>query len=82
MKITQSEQKAIRTVLEAGRQHGYGNMIAHLQTAWAEMLVRDYGFAEETARGATARDGRGYPFRMQADLLERGFWDETGAMHN
>lgn len=78
MKISEEEQLAIRAILLAGERFGYGNLIAHLQTAWAKSLMDHYSMSEETAREATARDGSGYPFAMQADLIERGFWDETG----
>lgn len=76
MKITPEEQAAIASVLDAGKRHGYGNMIAHLQTAWARVMMDRYGLDEEGARIATR--GPGYPFQMQTDLVDRGEWDETG----
>lgn len=81
MKISAAEQSAIRLVLEVGARHGYGNLITHLQTAWAAQLMRS-GVSEKVARLSTARDCRGYPCLMQADLLERGEWDETGARYS
>jgi hypothetical protein len=80
MKISESERLAICAVLGYGEAHGYGNLISHLQTAWAAKLV-EYGFSEKAARRATGRDGNGYPFLMQRDLIERGEWDETGARY-
>lgn len=80
MKISDAERIAIHEVLAYGEAHGYGNLITHLQTAWARRLMRD-GMDEATARAATARDGSGYPFAMQDDLIERGEWDETGARY-
>lgn len=77
MKISRAEQIAIQEVLAYGEAHGYGNLITHLQTAWAARLMRS-GISEKAARAATARDGGGYPFKMQEDLIERGEWDETG----
>ena len=77
MRISDGEIAAIRTVLKCGEDFGCGNMISHLQTAWAERLMQD-GMSEASARKLTARDGSGYPFLMQRDLLERGEWDETG----
>lgn len=78
VKISESERMAIRHVIALGGAHGYGNLIAHMQTAWAKYLMDLYDMSEEAARAATARDGSGYPFEMQADLLERGEYDETG----
>ena len=75
MRVSVDEQYAIRQVLAAGERHGYGNMISHLQTAWAKSLMDNYGFDEKSARLASGGDG--YPFRMQNDLMN-GFWDETG----
>lgn len=62
-------------VLEAGAAHGYGNMLAHLRTAWARQLAKG-GLEDETAINHVGGDC--YPFAMQDDLLENGEWDETG----
>ena len=78
MKISSAEHRAIIEVLKHGEAFGYGNLICHLQTAWAAMLMKQYGLSEEAAREATARDGSGYPFAMHDDLVKRGEWDETG----
>ena len=78
MKISASEQEAIRTVIALGELHGFGNLISHLQTAWAKRLMRG-GISEDGARAGSG--GRGYPFKMQDDLIERGEWDETGARY-
>ena len=64
-------------VLDHAEAYGYGNLITHLQTAWAAKLMRG-GVSEKVARLSTARDGSGYPFLMQDDLIGRGEWDETG----
>jgi hypothetical protein len=77
MRISEAERLAIQDVLAYGETHGYGNLIAHLQTAWAARLMRS-GLSETAARRATGRDGAGIPFLMQHDLIERGEWDETG----
>jgi hypothetical protein len=77
MKISSAEQEAIRDVLDYGEEWGYGNLIAHLQTAWAKMLMARYRMNEKAARAATASDGRAYPFALQNDLIQRGEWDET-----
>lgn len=79
MRIGADEQLSIRRVLAAGREHGYGNMISHLQTAWAKKLMDDYRMDEECARHASGGDG--YPFDMQQDLVDRGEWDETGTRY-
>jgi hypothetical protein len=73
-KISKAEQAAIRQVVEHGRAFGFGNLITHLQTAWAVSLM-EQGMDEETARHAS---GGGYPLLMWRDLMERGEWDETG----
>lgn len=80
MRISAREQRAIRIVVDFGTEFGYGNLITHLQTAWARRLM-ECGLDERTARLATGRDGSGYPFGMQDDLIERGEWDETGARY-
>ena len=77
MQISQDEQRAINEVVARGMAHGFGNLIGHLQTAWAMTLVRDYGMSEETAMLA-AVGTHAYPFQMHLDLMERGRWDETG----
>lgn len=73
MKISRAEQIAIIEVLAYGEAHGYGNLITHLQTAWAKQLMRA-GVSEKMARFSTGRDGSGYPFQMQDDLITRGEW--------
>lgn len=75
MKISAEEQTAIRAVIDYGDRFGFGNLISHLQTAWAAHLVAD-GMPEKAARRAAG--GNGYPFLMQRDLVDRGEWDETG----
>lgn len=42
------EKAAVQIVIALGEQHGYGNMIAHLATAWAVKLRGD-GLDEKTA---------------------------------
>ncbi len=78
MKIPEAERLAIQEVLAYGEAWGYGNLISHLQTAWAARLMRS-GLPEKVAREASG--GVGYPFAMQADLIERGEWDERGARY-
>ena len=73
MKISKAEQEAIQQVVRAGRVHGFGNMIAHLKSAWAMHLV-SYGLDAEAEASRTG----GYPPQMHVDLMERGEWDETG----
>lgn len=55
--ISSDERSAVADVLRAGENHGYGNMIAWLATAWA---------ASHRAQGIDAKPedfagGRGYP---------------------
>ena len=61
------EAEAIKTVVELGARYGYGNLIGHLQTAWARHLVKDLGFTEQSAR--LAAGGNGYPFDWQERIL-------------
>ena len=76
MNISQDERDAIKAVLAAGERFGYGNMISHLQTAWAKTLIdADDGFDEKSAREIA---GPGYPFKMQDDLVTHAMWDESG----
>ena len=79
MQISQAEQAAIRQAVCAGETFGYGNIISHLQTAWAQLLVDKYQMSEDAARKAAGGDG--YPFEMHRDLKDRGMWDETGARY-
>ena len=58
----------LQTVVALGTRYGYGNLIAHLQTAWARHLVKDLDFSEESARLA-ATGGNGYPFEWQERIL-------------
>ena len=72
MRISGNEQRAIRRVVEAGESFGFGNMISHLQAAWAKSLRDKYGVPEDPSVSA------GYPIKMHEDLMLRGFWDESG----
>lgn len=80
MRISKEEQEAIRTACDLGSRFGYGNLISHLQSAWAKSLMAGYGMSEKEARGGAG--GGGYPLAMHEDLLERGEWDETGVRYN
>ena len=71
-----AEREAIVEFIVAGKQFGYENLIAHLQTAWARELVSAFGYDEKSARLASGGDG--YPFDMQDDIINRCEYDETG----
>ncbi len=75
MKISEDERLAVYAVLVYGEAYGYGNLISHLQTAWALRLMKS-GIDEKAARAGAG--GQGYPFQMHRDIVERGEWDETG----
>lgn len=75
MKIPEAERQAILEVIKLGNEWEFGNLIAHLNTAWAKKLIKD-GMSEEDAMKST--HGEGYPIKMHDDLVERGEWDETG----
>jgi hypothetical protein len=57
-----NEQEAVKTVIAAGKDYGYGNMIAHLKRAWAESLL-DSGLQEESALAAA--NVSAYPLRTE-----------------
>lgn len=76
MKISKHEQQAIRTVVDLGKVHGFGNLIAHLRSAWALYLIEGDYLDEKTAMSGVGKDG--YPVKMHLDLMEHGEWDETG----
>jgi hypothetical protein len=43
------EAEAVEKVIEAGERYGYGNMMAHLATAWALKLRDGEGLPEKVA---------------------------------
>ena len=75
VEISKKEIEAIKLVLDAGAEYGYGDMIRHLKTAWARHLIDKYGMDEKLARISSG--GEGYPFKLQNDLLADGVWDNT-----
>lgn len=79
MNITQREQESINLVVSLGKEFGFGNMIAHLQSAWEKFLVEEHGFTEDLAKSAATTDP--YPRKMHEDLMNRGEWDETGVAY-
>ena len=71
MKISTSEKEAIEIVCEMGAKWGYGNMISHLQSAWALMLIKNYGFEIETARSVVVNNTP-YELEVHLRLLNTG----------
>lgn len=60
-RLFNGEEEAIKRALQAGKDFGYGNIMAHLARAWAEHLWDD-GLPKKTAIDAVS--GRGpYPLR-------------------
>jgi hypothetical protein len=43
------EAKAIATVIELGKQYGYGNLISRMRESWKLDLMEKYGLDEEAA---------------------------------
>lgn len=80
MRISTEEQRAIQHVINLGDVHGFGNLIAHLKTAWARKLMDEMDMDEFTA--LCAADVSPYPIAMHIDVVEGGFWDETGKRYN
>jgi len=75
MKISKREQDAIKAMVEAGREFGFGNLINHLKSALAASLMEHHGFTEKEAQSAA---GGGYLIAMHRDILVNAEWDETG----
>ena len=44
------EKGVISYVLKAGEIYGYGNLIAHLKTAWIKSLMEKWQFTYEQAK--------------------------------
>jgi hypothetical protein len=47
--VSSEERKAVANVLLAGKDFGYGNMMAWLATAWAMKLRDEEGLSEKAA---------------------------------
>ena len=58
-----TEHDKINLVLGIGREIGYGNLIAHLRRAWADMLVSEHGLTDDVALLATEVDA--YPVDIE-----------------
>lgn len=67
--MTREEQKAIIGVLALGHRFGFGNLVSHLQTEWARVLMEVHGLDEELARHSAG--GPGYPLDWQKEMLSR-----------
>lgn len=76
MKLSKQEQLAIQKAVEFGELYGFGNLIAHLKSAWAAKLMQDWGFEEKQA--LVCADSNAYSFALHKDLRDNGEWDETG----
>ncbi len=66
--LSDEEIKAVKSVIELGRRWGYGNLIAHLTTAWARVLIAE-GHDEYMALTWGSGSGRGYSVKKQKWLL-------------
>lgn len=64
--IFPGERAAVIEVLNIAESYGYGNLIAHLQTAWAIKLMRS-GISKESAIAATL--GR-TPYPLESNHLD------------
>jgi len=80
IKIRQDEVNAIRMVVDFGQIHGYGNLIAHLQSAWAKQLILQYKMDEASAIEAT-QTRVPYPLQMHEEILSTGQYDERGGRY-
>ena len=77
MRISKSEQAAIKSAVYLGNQVGFGNLLSHLASAWAEMLMCVHGWDEQHALDF-AGSRPGYAVAMHRDIVDNGEWDETG----
>ena len=76
MNVSREEKSAVNMAVEIGGRFGYGNIVAHLLSAWANELSAN-GMDEEGAMAHVS--GRlPYPIQMHLDILDNGEWDETG----
>jgi hypothetical protein len=73
--IYPGEKEAIETVLMLGEEFGYGNLIAHLRKAWAEMLMED-NLRLLVRHAIEATNSSPYPLRklkrLKAGMSEKG----------
>lgn len=74
IKISKEEQEAIKQIVDLGKKHGYGNMLAHLSAAWAIELMETFKMNEAQAKMSSWS----IPVKMHLDLMNNGEWDETG----
>jgi len=71
VRISEDERKHIIRVVASGMAYGFGNMISHLQAAWAKSLRDNHNIPDDVERD-------GYSIAFHEDLMLRGFWDESG----
>lgn len=72
------EKRAIETVLYIGGLYGYGNMIAHLKTAWAKSLIAQ-GISKDAALQAT--NVSAYPIDENEPSVQGGRADRSDCGH-
>ena len=65
MRISPEEQHAINETVLFGQRFGYGNLISHLQTAWARKMMDEHNIGEESAKRC-----------VRVSICRR--WDEAG----
>jgi len=84
--ILTGEKQAVETVIQMGRQYGFGNLIGHLKRAWALMLIENYNQSWDNAVAATNVDAypQDYAPFKEGDhftaLIADKAWDEISAM--
>lgn len=66
MQFQPGEVEAIKTVLKAGAQYGYGNLIGWLITAWSRLLTEKHKLPRANQNG---RQVDGYPDEF-LDMLD------------
>jgi hypothetical protein len=80
IKVDEKELRAVRQAIFLGHVYGYGNIVSHLLSAWADVLTSqgvDPGIAVSHVSNREP-----LPIQMHLDIVNNGEWDETGAKYS
>lgn len=78
--ITEAERADICTVLQICRRRGYGNILSHVKAAWIVREMVAYGCLRDEAI-REIQDREPMNLEMHLDIVQLGWWDETGARY-
>lgn len=81
MRVSDEERLYIKDAIAIADRIGYGNLLAHIASAWAakeneERKKRGLPEIEDVVE--FSGDLRALPVLMHKDIIDRGEWDETG----